>query len=370
MSILFEPIKIGNFKIKNRFVRSATYSAVSDLKGRVTNAGIALKTTLAENEIGLIITGFSFVLRNGRRMADMNGIDSDEQIPGYQQMTKAVHDRDGRIVMQLVHGGYMADEANYRGEEFFAVSIIDSLPDFRKKARVMDDEDIETVIDAFGQAARRVQESGFDGVQIHAAHGYLITQFLAPRLNLRKDKWGGSLENRMRFLIEIIRSIKKNVDTDFPIMVKLGVRDYLDFGPEMPLNEGVQVAAALEKEGVCLIEVSTGRTDSHESKIQAGIRSAEQEAYLIEDAKAVRKAVSLPLCLVGGMRSYDVIEHVIKSGIVDCVSICRALIREPDLIQRWKNGDHRRAACISCWGCLHELGDNTYDVRCRHNGKK
>ncbi|MCP4750535.1 MAG: NADH:flavin oxidoreductase [Proteobacteria bacterium] len=366
MSIMFEPLKIGSFEIKNRFVRSATYSAVSDGNGCVTDAGIALKQKLTENDIGLIVSGFSYVLRNGRRMADMNGTDSDEQIPGYQRMTKAVHEREGRIVMQLAHGGYMADAANSRGEEFLAVSIIDSLPDFRKKARVMDEEDIETVVDAFGQSARRVQEAGFDGVQLHAAHGYLITQFLAPRLNLRTDRWGGSLENRMRFLIEIVRSIKKNVDSDFPVMAKLGVRDYLDFGPEMPVEEGVQVAAALEREGVCFIEVSTGRTDSHENKIQAGIRSPEQEAYLIDDAKAVRKAVSLPLCLVGGMRSFDVAERSVESGAVDCVSICRALIREPDLIKRWKNGDRRRAECISCWGCLDGGEENRYDVRCRH----
>ena len=369
MSVVFEPLRIGNFEIKNRFVRSATYSAVSDLNGCVTGAGLVLKKKLAESEIGLIITGFSYVLRNGRRMADMNGMDTDEQIPGYQQMTTVVHESEGRIVMQLAHAGYMADEAIYRGEEFLAPSIFGSLPDHRQKARVMDDEDIESVIDAFGQSARRVQEAGFDGVQVHAAHGYLITQFLAPRLNLRKDKWGGDLNNRMRFLIEIIRSVKKNVDEDFPVMVKLGVRDYLDFGPEMHLDEGVQVAVALEKEGVCFIENSTGRTDSHETRIQAGIRSIEQEAYLLEDAKAVREAVSIPLCLVGGVRSFEVAEEVIRSGIVDCVSICRALIREPDLIKRWKKGDRRRAECISCWGCLRDLGNNTFNVRCRYLDK-
>ena len=320
---------------------------------------------LAENEIGMIITGFSYVLRNGRRSADMNGIHCDEQIPGYQQRTKAVHKREGRIVMQLVHGGYMADEANLNGEDFLAVSIIDSLPDFRKKARVMDESDIETVINAFGQSARRVQEAGFDGVQLHAAHGYLITQFLAPRLNQREDRWGGSLENRMRFLIEIIRSIKKNVDDDFPILVKLGIRDYLDFGPEMPTKVGVQVATELEKEGVCFIEISSGRSDSHDAKVQSGIRTENQEAYFLDDAKAVRKSVSLPLCLVGGIRSFNEAEQVVESGTVDCVSICRALIREPDLIKRWKNGDRRRADCISCWGCvLWQEGRNA--VFCRH----
>ena len=365
MSILFEPFKIGNFEIKNRFVRSATYSAVSDQNGYVTDAGIALKKKLAENEIGMIITGFSYVLRNGRRSADMNGIHCDEQIPSYQQMTKAVHEREGRIVMQLAHAGYMADEANSSGEDFLAVSIIDSLPDFRKKARVMDESDIKTVINAFGESARRVQEAGFDGVQLHAAHGYLITQFLAPRLNLRKDRWGGSLKNRMRFLIEIIRSIKKNVDDDFPILVKLGIRDYLDFGPEMPTKEGVQVAAELEKEGVCFIEISSGKSDSHEAKVQGDIRTEDQEAYFLDDAKAVRKSVSLPLCLVGGIRSFNVAEKVVEAGTVDCVSICRALIREPDLIKRWKNGDRRRADCISCWGCIHWQEGNT-TVLCRH----
>ncbi len=366
MSILFEPLKIGDFEIKNRFVRSATFSAVSDKKGFVTEAGIELKKNLVENDIGLIITGYAYVLKNGQRMNDMNGIDSDEQIPGYQKMTRAVHERDGRIVMQIAHGGVMSDLANFSNEDYLAVSIVDCLPGFRKRAREMTNEDIETIIHAFGQSARRVQEAGFDGVQIHGAHGYLVTQFLTPRLNTRRDKWGGSIENRMRFFIEVIREMKACVDDDFPIMVKLGCHDYLDYGKGLTLEEGVKVATAIEKEGVCFIEISNGKHDNtFEKNHVIKVSSSEEEAYLLNDARSVRQSTSIPLGLVGGMRSVPVIERIVESGVVDCVSLCRPLIREPDLIKRWKNGDAKRADCISCNGCLHWDDEGNFFVYCK-----
>jgi 2,4-dienoyl-CoA reductase-like NADH-dependent reductase (Old Yellow Enzyme family) len=367
MLILFEPLKIGKLELKNRLVRSATYSAVSDENGFVTEAGISLKRRLAENEIGLIITGFTFVSKNGQRMPDMNGIDTDDHIPGYQKMTGAVHEQDGRIVMQLVHCGVISDHSNQTRGDHLAVSIVDDLPDFRKTARVMADADIEEIIHAFGQSARRAQEAGFDGVQIHAAHGYLVTQFLTPRLNQRTDKWGGSLTNRMRFLLEVVRSIKRNVDPDFPVMVKLGCHDYLDQGIGLILAEGITVASSLENEGVCLIEISTGKTDAtYEKTISSKIRTSEKEAYLFEDARAVRQSTSVPLCLVGGLRSLPVIEKVLQSGIVDCVSMCRPLIREPGLIKRWKSGDRNGAACISCNDCLQIGDEGRFLVRCKH----
>ena len=365
MSILFEPIKIGNFEIKNRFIRSATFSAICDNNGFVTDKGIELKKMLADSDIGLIISGYSYVLKNGKRGNNMNGIDTDDHIPGCQEMTRAVHERDGRIVMQLAHCGVIFDNLKGRDTEFLAVSIVDSLPDFRKTARVMNEEDIQTIIKAFGQSARRAQEAGFDGIQLHAAHGYLFTQFLTPRLNERTDQWGGPLKNRMRFLIEVIREIKKCVNDDFPVMVKLGVHDYLDFGVGLTLDEGVEIAAAVEKEGVCFIEISNGKHDRrYEKEHVFKVTTPDEEAYLIKDAKAVRLLTTVPLSLVGGMRSFSVMEKMVANNIVDCVSMCRPLIREPGLIKRWKNGDYRKSACISCNQCVHVDTSQNYHVYC------
>jgi 2,4-dienoyl-CoA reductase-like NADH-dependent reductase (Old Yellow Enzyme family) len=366
MSVLFEPHRIGRIGVANRFVRSATHYGLADEDGYIGDASIELMRTLAGSGIGLIITGYAFVARSGQVFGDMNGIDSDEQIAGYLRMTDAVHDLDGRIVMQIAHGGTASLAATMRGAGPLAVSIADEVPDSGAKPREMNEEDIETIIDAFARSAGRVQEAGFDGVQIHAAHGYLITQFLSPRINHRRDRWGGSLENRMRFAIEVTRAIRRQVDDDFPVTVKLGCRDYFNEGQGLTIEEGVRIAEALERQGVCFIEVSHGIAESSFRKLSSGTKTRPvEEAYMLPDAEAVRKSTSVPLVLVGGMRSLPVMEAVVESGAADFVSICRPLIREPDLIERWSAGDARPADCISCRGCL-EIGPGAKtEVRCR-----
>jgi 2,4-dienoyl-CoA reductase-like NADH-dependent reductase (Old Yellow Enzyme family) len=368
MSILFEPLTLGNFEIKNRFVRSATYYGLSNTDGFIGNESIELMRELAKNEIGLIVTGYAYVLKNGQVVPDMNGIQDDEHIPGYRKMTQAVHEFDGRIVMQIVHGGADAYSVSFWNRDYMAVSLRDGMPTYRKKAREMEDKDIEEIIEAFGQAARRVQEAGFDGVQIHGAHGYLVSQFLSPVTNRRTDKWGGSIENRMRFVIEATRAIKRQVDTDFPVMIKLGCRDFLENEPGLTIEEGAAVARALEEEGVCLIEISSSLPSSQ--VIPLGINSPEKEACFLPEARLIRKETSGPLCLVGGMRSLPVMEDIVQSGVADCISLCRPLIREPGLVKRWKQGDHRPADCISCGGCFNQAEKGTYNIYCRQLKKK
>jgi len=354
MSVLFEPVKIGNLEIKNRFMRSATYFAVADAEGFISEPGVNVIRTLAENEVGLIVAGYAYVLKHGQRSPDMNGIQDDDHIPGYQKMTKAVHDTDGKVVLQIAHTGGWAMNVAQTGGDYMAVSVTDDLPDFGRKAREMNGEDIESIIDAFGQAARRVQEAGFDGVQIHGAHAYLVSQFLSPRTNKRTDKWGGSLENRMRFAVEVTRAAKKQVDTNFPVMIKLGCQDYLEDDGGMTIEEGAQVVETLEEEGVCLVEISYSVIDPPQRKKFLGITSPEKEAVLLPEARVIRKATSVPLALVTGLRSLPVMEEVIESGVADLISICRPLIREPGLIKRWKEGDTRPADCISCKGTTHK----------------
>ena len=377
MSVLFEPVKIGTLEIKNRFIRSATYYALSDEDGHISQQSIKLMKTLAENEVGLIMTGFAYVLKSGQVGLDMNGIQDDDHIPAYKEMTKAVHEAGGRIAMQIVHGGAGSISAAQTGGDYMAVSLIDNLPEFGREPREMKEEDIQEIIEAFGHAARRAQEAGFDGVQIHGAHGYLVSQFLSSRTNQRSDRWGGSLENRMRFVIEVSQSVKKHVTDDFPVMIKLGARDYLQPGdllvwgrsrggtPKsdktdplykevgLTIEEGAEVARALENEGISFIEISCGFIGTSSYKIHVGITSPEQEAYFLQDARVIRQKTSVPLGLVAGLRSIPVMEEIIDSGVVDCIALCRPLIREPGLIKRWKNGDTRPAECISCGGCFN-----------------
>ena len=370
MSVLFEPVKIGNFETRNRFVRSATYFALADHEGFIGEPSVTLMKNLAEGGVGLIITGYAYISKSGQSFVDMNGIHTDRHIAGYTKMTQAVHEAGGKIVMQIAHCGTGSETTARTGGDYMAVSLTDKMPNYGKPAREMTEEDIESIIASFGQAARRVEAAGFDGVQIHGAHGYLVSQFLTPRSNLRQDRWGGDLENRMRFAVEVVRAIKQTVSSDFPIMIKLGCRDYLDEGVGLTIEEGAQVAKTLEKEGVSLVEVSNGTQDDSFRKKRMGINSTEKEAYYLENARVVRKMTSGPLSIVGGMRSLPVMEEVISSGVADFISICRPLIREPGLIKRWQRGEARRADCISCGGCFNVAEDGKMNIYCRQLLKK
>ncbi len=371
MSKLFEPIYVGNLEIKNRFIRSATYYALSDIDGYIGQESVDLIGRLAENEVGLIITGYAYVLKSGQSYPDMNGIQDDDHIPGFLKMTRAVHEVDGRVAMQIVHCGSASEMAAKTGGDFMAVSMVEGMPDYGRKAREMTEEDIEKIIEAFGQAARRVQEAGFDGVQIHGAHGYLASQFLSPLSNRREDRWGGSLENRMRFVIEVCCSIKSQVDDDFPVMIKLGCKDYVKDGRGLTIEEGTKIAEALEKEGIGLIEISHSIQDNtFRKKNMLGITSEEKEACFLPEARVIRKGTSIPLSVVGGMRSIPVLEDIIESGVTDMISICRPLIREPGLIKRWMEGDQRRADCISCGKCLNIDDKGKINVYCNQLKKE
>jgi 2,4-dienoyl-CoA reductase-like NADH-dependent reductase (Old Yellow Enzyme family) len=379
MSILFEPIDVSNIKIKNRFIRSATHSGLSDKDGFISQERVDLIRRLAENEVGLIVTGYAYVLKSGQMFPDMNGIQDDEHIPGFKKLTRAVHEVDGKIVMQIAHCGSASWTTAKTGGDYMAVSLMKDMPYYiglsrysylyppitDRKPRQMTEEDIEKIIGAFGYAGRRAQEAGFDGVQIHGAHGYLISEFLSPLSNKREDRWGGNIENRMRFVIEVTRAIKSQVDEDFPVMIKLGCKDYFEKDGGLTIEEGAHVAKALEEEGICLIEISHSIVDkSSMKKNLESITSAEKEAPYLREARVIRKETSIPLSLVGGMRSLSVMEDIIESGVSDLISISRPLIREPGLIKKWKDGDDRPADCISCGGCMHLDDKGKLHVSC------
>lgn len=377
-SVLFESAKIGNFEVRNRFIRSATFVGLSDENGFIGEPSVQLIRTLAKNEVGLIITANAYVLKNGQRFPNANFIHTDDHIPGFKKMTRAVHEVDGRVVMQIGHNGVQSKFAAESGEDYLAVSITENVPDYGRQPREMVEDDIFNIIDAFGQAARRVREAGFDGVQIHGAHGYLVSQFLSPITNRRTDRWGGSLTNRMRFVIEVTRAIKKQTGGDFPVMIKLGCKDYFEDGSGLTIEEGARTTEALEDEGICLVEISFGNMTHKFRKMFMGITSAEKEAVFLREARVLRSETTVPIALVTGLRSLPVMEKLIRTGEVDFISLCRPLIREPDLIKRWKNGDTRPADCISCpdtsrnftYGCFNLDDDGKISVFCRQLKRK
>jgi 2,4-dienoyl-CoA reductase-like NADH-dependent reductase (Old Yellow Enzyme family) len=233
--------------------------------------------------------------------------------------------------------------------ETVAPSAVEA-PFLKRSPREMTPSEIDSVIQAYGQAARRVKQAGFDGVQIHGAHGYLIGQFLSPYVNRRTDEWGGNLENRMRFLRAVCRVVREQVGREVPVLIKLGMVDGVEGG--LTVEEGTQVVAALEEMGLDGVEISGGINGRRVWNVRKGVKGAADEAYFRYLAQRARQATRLPIILVGGFRSRGMMEEVLTSGDADFISLCRPLICEPDLPNRLRQGVQERSSCISanrCW---------------------
>jgi 2,4-dienoyl-CoA reductase-like NADH-dependent reductase (Old Yellow Enzyme family) len=214
--------------------------------------------------------------------------------------------------------------------------------------------EIDQVVEAFGMAAKRAKNAGFDGVQLHAAHGYLLSQFLSPFFNKRSDNYGGSIENRARILLEAFQAVRNKVGEEYPVFVKINSEDFVEGG--LTVEEMLQVGAMLEKAGVDAIEMSGGTiyaSGANSSCRIGALDSPEKEAYYKDAAIRYKEEISVPLILVGGICSPDVSEKLASDGLADYVSLCRPLIREPNLVSRWRSGNRNRATCIYCNGCFN-----------------
>ncbi len=401
MSILFTPYKIGKTEIKNRFVKSATYESMSRPDGIVTEQLITTYRLLAKGDVGLIIPGFMNVHPYGKAMPFQTGIYSDDMIPGLRRLTDAVHEYGAKIFFQLAHAG-MQTSREVLGRTPMGPSGSRRDPVYLFKPAKMSQDDIVTAIRAFSDAAQRAAEAGADGVQIHAAHGYLISQFLSPFLNDRDDAWGGSDENRFRLMREVMLAVRTALPPDMPVIVKINVND---FAPK----DGVQPElakkycgwlAALKVDGIetsCSLPVYSfmnmirGDVPVRElvrafplwKRPAAWVMTKRldgnynlEEGYNLDGAKVIRSATgSIPLIVVGGMRSKGFMEKHLLNGDLDFISMARPFIREPDLVKRFRAGKSEAASCVSCNQCFAAMM-NRLPLRCynkdlyRHHNKK
>ena len=353
--MLFEPIEIVGLHIPNRFVRSATHEWLAGEDGTPTPAIGDMYEELAKYEVGLIISGYSYVNQAGKSSQAQQGIYNDRFIEPYRQITGRVHKYNSKIALQIVHGGRQALITPEYPHTLAPSAVKDSSSGITPQP--MTEEQIQRTIEDFAQAVRRVHVAGFDAVQLHIAHGFLLSSFISPYTNQRTDEWGKSVENRTRIIVEIIRHAREMVGEDFPIMAKMNATDGFGYkGLDAP--ECVDVAVALESAGVCAIEVSGGIFEAGEVMSRPGINSQEEEAYFREYARMIKQGVSIPVILVGGLRSRSVMEEMLASGYADMVSLCRPLIMEPDLLVKFRQGV-REAGCTSCNRCFDENG-----VRC------
>ncbi len=357
--MLFTAGHIGTLTLPNRLVRSATAERMADVDGRPRPRLKALYQQLARGGVGLIITGHMYVHPSGKAHPEMTGIYSDELIPSLAELADAVHREGSRVVVQINHGGMQCSRETV--PETIAPSAVDA-PFLTGPAREMTADEITLLIQAYGQAARRAREAGFDGVQIHGAHGYLIGQFLSPFVNRRTDEWGGDLEGRMRFLRAICQDVREQVGPDYPVLIKLGTMDGVEGG--LTPEEGVQVVAALEGLSLNALEISGGIGGGRNLNTRTGIRSEADEAYFRPLARQARPATRLPIILVGGFRSRRVMEEVLADGDADFISLCRPLICEPDLPNRLRAGSQERSSCISANRCWAEGPDEGIACKC------
>ena len=367
---LFDRVQIGTLELPNRLVRSATWEGMCDDHGRPTAKLAELYRELAKGGVGLIITGYTVVHAKGRQMTGAIGACSDSQIPSLEKLTNTVHRAGGRLMAQLFHAGAQTSFKTI-GEPPLGPSEVKS-PFYSGVPRAMTMDEIQEVVASFGQSARRARESGFDGVQLHGAHGYLINQFLSPLTNLRNDKYGGSMVNRFRFLEEAYLAVRQQVGPDYPVTVKLTGSDNLDGG--LNVDDALFSARALDEIGIDAIEVSAGTSGSGDGvPVRKGINSKEKEGYNAGLARRIKEQVSVPVILVGGLRSLPVIKGYLDDETADLFSLSRPLIREPDLVNIWKRDADHRSTCISCNLCfrpgMREGGIYCVPERKRHEKK-
>lgn len=355
--MMFEPIEIKGMKIRNRTARSATYEGMGTSRGEPSGKIADLYRNLADGEVGLIITSAALIEKYKTPLPDVDGlpypcfIDSDGVIDTWKPIVDDVHSRGAAIAMQIVHPGRQ-DNPSFRGEPPIAPSAVEE-KSTGNVPREMTKDDIADIIEKFAQACRRVQEAGFDAVQLHGGHGYLLSNFISPYTNRRTDEYGRNTEGRAKIIVDIVRRARELVGQQYPVMIKMNCEDFVPGGLEK--EEAARVAKNLAQGGIDCIEITGGIYESPDATSRKGIKTEAQEAYFRPHAEALRKAVTVPLILVGGLKTPQVAEKVLSDGVTEMVAFCRGLIREPHLIKRWKDGDLRKATCVSCNKCTENV---------------
>jgi 2,4-dienoyl-CoA reductase-like NADH-dependent reductase (Old Yellow Enzyme family) len=368
------PGKIGTLAVANRLIRTATSETMATERGEVTDQLIDFYSTLARGGAGLLITGHAYVEEIGQCSARQIGIYSDTLVPGLARLTAAAHQSGGRIFCELSHAGSQSVMPNI---DPIAPSIIENAI-FERQPREMSADEIERIVAAFGQAARRTAAAGFDGIHIHGGNGYLISQFNSPFSNRRSDQWGGDADRRSRFFLAVYHSIRAAVGPDMPITARYGLADS---GPgQLQIDEGLTRLGALAARGLNAVEPTYGLMTTYHENIRPYVavtparalqdwvfprlwQPAQPEAYYLPFAKAVKAAaLDIPVILVGGIRSTGQMTRILRAGDADFLAAARPFIREPNFPRSLKAGRQGLLDCVSCNICLEH--DGTDALKC------
>jgi 2,4-dienoyl-CoA reductase-like NADH-dependent reductase (Old Yellow Enzyme family) len=391
MSLVFSVAQIGPLTLKNRLIHSATFECMAAKDGSVTETLINRYVNLAKGDVGLIIPGYLYVHPRGKCFENQAGISEDKHLVGLTKLVDAVHQAGGLIALQIAHGGRQCPR-KLIGQAPLAPGSFGRDPASLSKPLAATESDIEQIIRAFVAAARRVRQAGADALQLHCAHGYLLNEFLSPFFNRRRDRWGGSPENRFRLLREIIQGIRSEIGDTLPLMVKLNTTD---FTPQTGIEPALaaQYAGWLADLDIAALEISSGtyytfHTVRGEVPINDLARALAwwmrpmarmifkkqvepcrfEELYHLPAAAMIKPALGkVPLILVGGVRRLEQMERVLAENRADFLSMSRPFIREPFLVRRLKSGKADAASCISCNKCFAAIF-NGLPLRCYVDG--
>ena len=349
---LFSSAKIGNVRIKNRIVRSATWLAGADELGYVTDDLIETYQKLGEGGIGLIISGYIGVHEHGSGNYRMTRLYNESYKVGQKKLVSTIHDTsDSKIAAQIAHTGSNIIREGY---ELVGPSPI-KVPRSIKLVRELSINEIQEVIKAFIKTGTYAYECGYDMIQLHGAHGYLLSDFLSPYTNKRNDEYGGSIENRVKIIEDIYQGLRDKLGKEFPIIIKLNSHDNLKNG--LTLEEGKEITKKVVALGLDAVEPSTGRTNPKFTKNKSFpavvTTNPEEENYFSQIARELKPLMNnCALILMGGIRNPLAAERFLDEEIADFISMSRPFIYEPDLVKRWENGNLDSAYCTSCNACF------------------
>ncbi len=359
MNNLLQSAQLKGVTLKNRLFKAASWEALADDDGHLTPELVKIYEELAMGGVGSIITGYAYVLREEKPNPGMMGIYDDSFIAEYKSFTEMIHSYGSKVFLQIAYGGSMSGLKPPSPLIWGPSAVTNEATGITPHE--MAREDMLVLIDAFAQAARRAEEAGFDGVELHGAHGYMLSHFLSGDYNKRTDEYGGSIENRARIWVESIEAMRQAVSDDFILMMKMNSEDFTPAG--LTQDEALIVGKMIEKAGLDVIDVSGGNSSSlyvqKNNLATARTRLNADPAthsYFSSFAKRLKKEVSIPVILTGGNRDIEAMEKIHDEGDVDFFAICRPLICEPNLPNIWMQDEAYKARCSVCNGCSRTVG--------------
>ncbi|QDR81251.1 NADH:flavin oxidoreductase [Sporomusa termitida] len=353
MKSLFDQTELSGLTLKNRFIRPATYEGVADGHGHMTEALFQMYEDLAKGGVGTIITGATAVCELETLLPKQMGIFNDSFLDEYKKLTAMAHQYQANIIVQLVSPGFQKFLSAVPGKVIWVPSMLDEAGHNNVAAKAMTQEDIIVLQEAFAAAAFRAKAVGFDGVQIHAAHETLLSQFLTPYFNRRTDAYGGGIENRSRMIIETYQKIRAKVGPEYPVLIKINSEDFREQG--LTFAECKYVCQKLAELGITAVEISGGGPSSRPNEGYARTIAKGQTPYFLKHTAEMKQLIRIPVIAVGGYRDIPAMMNFLNESNIDYFALCRPLICESDLINRWQSGNLEPAKCISCNGC-HKIG--------------